>query len=357
MPVTHFVTHQINKDPKQPGAVVTCAELDAFHEDYAAKITAQLRNVFISRAGKRYGEFSVEAPQFKGLTLDWLEDRQPFLSYTQKVTKLFADKFDNTQFEMQGYLAFISEKLADGNRLYVYHLREKTNVAFNDEMSLVETRYIDFSNTGFAMCVDSTALQTSGSKKYVSFSYGRGEKAVQNLFCEFSGFSDTINTEQDTQEFLQIVDEYTKHLPQEQANETRTKVIEFCMEQDKYGAAVEFKSISQELDEEQPEKFEQFVQKKRLENRQQVNVQVDAAAQVVDTVEKTEFIPDRKSLKNYIRFSGKNKDVTLSFSATALGQDVTFNAMSNSLTLTNLPSRLLKQLKQEADFQAEKGAQ
>lgn len=354
MPVTHFITHQINKDPNQPGAMVSCAEHEAFQEDYAAKVMAQLRQVFIARASKRYGEFTPEAPQFKGLTLDWLENKQSFLSYTQRITKLFAEKFDNTQFEMQGYLAFIAEQLADGDRLYVYHLREKSNVAFDQEMSLVETRYIDFSNTGFALCVDTTALQAAGSEKYVSFSYGRGEKAVQNVFCEFCGFSDTINVEQETQEFLQIVDEYTKQLPQDQANETRNKVVEFCMEQDKYGAAVEFKALSQELDETAPEKFEQFVQQKRQEHRQAVAAQTQEA---VVAVEKTEFIPDRKSLKNYIRFSGKNKDVTLSFSATALGQDVTFNANSNSLTLTNLPSRLLKQLKQEAGFQAEKDAQ
>ena len=88
------------------------------------------------------------------------------------------------------------------------------------------------------MCWDTTAWQTGDAKKYLSFSYGRGEKAVQNLFCEFCGFSDTVNVEQETQEFLKIVDAYTQELTEEQANETRTKVGEFCMEQDKYGAAV-----------------------------------------------------------------------------------------------------------------------
>jgi len=196
--------------------------------------------------------------------------------------------------------------------------------------------------------VDTTALQQGDAKKYLSFSYGRGEKALQNLFCEFTGFSDTINVEQETQEFLQIVEAYTKELPEEEANETRTKVVEFCMEQDKYGAAVEFKALSSELDGQAPQKFEQFVQQKRQEIRQANPDQAE-----VEVLEKTEFIPDRKSLKNYIRYSGKNKDVTLSFSAMALGNDVVFDKHTNSLTITNLPTRLLKQLKQEADFQSE----
>ena len=87
------------------------------------------------------------------------------------------------------------------------------------------------------------------------------------------------------------------------------------------------------------------MQQKRQEIRQANPEQAQ-----VEVSEKTEFIPDRKSLKNYIRYSGKNKDVTLSFSAMALGGDVQFNQSNNSLMITNLPARLLKQLKQEADF-------
>lgn len=341
MPVTHFITHEIMKDAKALGATIYCSESDVFQEDYAAKVMAQLRNVFIGRASKRYGEFSPESPQVKGLILDWLESKQSFVSLTQRITKLFSECLDNTQLEISGYLAFMAEQLADGDRFYIYHLREKTNVALNDNKELIETRFIDFSNTGFALCLDATALKQSESKKYMSFSYGRGEKALQNSFVEFSGFSDSVNVEQETQEFLHIVDEYVKALPEQQANETRTKVVDYCMEQDKYGSAVEFKVLSQELNEEQPEAFESFVQQTRKEIRQK-NPDLDST--VIEN--KQEFIPDRKSLKNYVRFSGKNKDVTLSFSAMALGQDVQFNPQEETLVLKNLPTRLLKQLKE-----------
>ena len=123
MPVTHFITHQIDKDPKAPGALVKCSENDHFQEEHAAKVMSQLRNIFIGRASKRYGEFGPEAPQFKGLMLDWLNNKQSFISLTQRLTKLFCEKFDNTQFEVDGYLAFMAEQLADGDRFYVYHIR------------------------------------------------------------------------------------------------------------------------------------------------------------------------------------------------------------------------------------------
>lgn len=344
MPVTHFITHKLEKEAKALGASVVCSESEAFHEEYAAKVMSQLRTIFIGRASKRYGELSTESPQLKGLMRDWLENKQSFVSLTQRITKLFAESLDNTSLEVDGYLAFIAEQLADGDRFYIYLIREKTSVALDDSDGLTQTRFIDFSNTGFSLCLDTSALMQDNSKKYATFSYGRGEKALQNTFVEFSGFTDSVNTEQETQEFLKIVEKYAKQLPEEQANETRSKVVDFCMEQDKYGAAVEFHAISQELDESEPEKFVSFLKQERELSRTSSDGEESGIV-----VEKTEFIPDRKSLKNYVRYSGKNKDVTLSFSAIALGQDIQFNQESETLLLKNLPTRLLKQLKEELE--------
>lgn len=348
MPVTQFITHQINKAGAQDGAKVLFNENQPEVDDYANKVMAQLRSIFIGRAGKRYGRFNPETPQVKALTLDWLNNKQTFLSFSQTLAKYFANHLDNSPLEIEGYIAVIVEEIADGERLYVFHIREKTNVAFNSNMELTETRFIDFSNTGFALCINTDVLKEGEEEKYLSFSYGRGEKALQNAFSEFIGFTDTINVEEETQEFLEIVNKYTKLLSEDQAVETKAKVVEYCMEQDKYGAPVEFKALSQELNEREPERFEKFVIEQREEARRQTpSADVESVAPEI----RNEFIPDRKSLKNYVRYSGKNKDVTLSFSAAVLGDDVKFNANNGSLTLSNLPARLLKQLQQEEAFQ------
>jgi len=348
MPVTHFITHQITKSGPQDGAKVVLSPSEPALDDYANKVMSQLRSIFISRAGKRYGRFNPEAAQVKSLTLDWLQDRQSFLTFSQSLVKYFSTHLDNSPLEMEGYIAIIAEEIADGDRLYIYHLREKTNVALNSNMELTETRFIDFSNTGFALCINTGVLKQDDQEKYLSYSYGRGEKALQNAFSEFIGFTDTINVEQETQEFLNIVNEYTKSLTDAEAVETRAKVVDYCMEQDKYGAPVEFKAISQEINEREPEKFEKFIVEKREQARAQTP-DSEIGSSISEEV-RNEFIPDRKSLKNYVRFSGKNKDVTLSFSAASLGSDVQFNAVNNSLMISNLPARLLKQLQQDKAF-------
>jgi nucleoid-associated protein len=364
MPVTHFVTHQINKEAQKPAAMVTATANEVEVDDYCHLVMSQLKGIFVQRASKRYGCFNPEITGFKGLTLNWLNDQQSFLSWTKKISEQFADTMDNTELEIDGYLAFAKEELADTDKLYIFHLREKSNVCLTADMKLSESRILDFSNTGFGLCIDLTELlkeQEQGKRsleKYFTFSFGRGDKPIQKLFSEYSGFIDTLDTEQETQEFLEIVEEYASTLSEDQSVETKTKVIEYCVEQDKQGEAVEFKTLSGQLDSSAPEKFEQFVALKKRERRQvrprsesTMNDAPEHSTELAhgEEVIKAELIPDRKSLKNYLRYSGKNKEVTLSFAATALGADISFDPAENSLTIKNLPSRLLKQLKPESN--------
>ena len=169
-------------------------------------------SIFVQRASRRYGCFNPEVTRAKSLTLNWLNDQQNFLSWSMKISEQFADMMNNTELEIDGYLAFATEELADTDKLYIFHLREKSNLCLTTDMQLSESRVLDFSNTGFALCIDTSALkieQEEGKRseeKYFTFSFGRGDKAIQKLFCDFTGFIDTLDTEQETQEFLQIVD-------------------------------------------------------------------------------------------------------------------------------------------------------
>lgn len=350
MPITHFITHKIQKAPKQPGAVLEMCEEQVSTNEYAQSVMNQLKGIFIQRASKRYGRFDVDNSTFRALLQNWLADQQSFVSFSQTLAKYYAEKMDMTDLEIEGFLAFIVEELADGQRFYIFHLRERNNLALNANMEIVYTQLIDFSNTGFAMCLDTTEFSANSADEYLTFSFGRGDKAVQNMFMEFCGFTDTVNTEQETKEFLEIVDLYTQTLPDKAAQETRDHILDYCVEQDKHGETVEYEVLSSQLDEQAPKKFQEFVLEKRQEKR--LNQAISAAGEISDNtlgsaLVKNEFIPDRKSLKNYIRFSGKNKDVTLSFAASALGGDIQFDASSDSLVIKNLPARLLKQLKKQ----------
>lgn len=353
MPIVNFITHHITKDSSKPAAILDTMSDAVEIDDTYQQLFNKIKQIFIQRSGKRYGRFSDENLQAKGLTINWLEEKHSFVSWSKKIGQLLSEKLDNTEHEIDGYLLFAQDQLADSDKIYIAHVQEKIDFSISPEGNLQQSTVIDFSNTGFVLCIEQQELLASkveASSEYFTFSYGRGDKPLQNILTEALGFTDTVDTEQETQEFLSIVDEYTEQIAkinEEKAQEAKNIVIDYCMQQDKNGEAVAFKELSHQLDDTAPEKFEAFVAEKRAENRQAPAYASDEDDQVVQQspADKTEFIADRKSLKNYVRYSGRNQDLTISFSSAVLGQDVQFDAVNNTLLLTNLPSRLLNQLK------------
>jgi nucleoid-associated protein len=145
-------------------------------------------------------------------------------------------------------------------------------------------------------------------------------------------FVDTINTAVDTERFMEIVKAYSETLPEETGGNYRKKAIEYCTEQDKMGETVVANEISVVL-------------------KDEVGTgETESLASYMETTQpeaKQEFIPDRKSLKKFMRYTGKSKEVSISFSNDILGKNVNFDPSNESLTITNLPASLLKQLKDE----------
>lgn len=369
MTIRHFVTHQISKDPKEPAAALHCSEQEANFDDehserFYSQATSQLKGILTQRAGKRYGAFHPEVTLMRAQIQDWKGDRQNFMSLTRRLSKYFANSLDNTEFAIDGYLAFIYEELADSDRFYVFHLRRKTSVSINSDMTLSETHYIDFSNTGFGVMINLTDWLVQEEEKYITFSFGRADKPLQNQFGDFMGFTDTLDTAAETEAFLQIVDEFSQNLPAEQSFEYKSKVVDYCIEQDKRGEVVDFTDLADYVEsqmESKPESktgenFSHYIVEKQKERQatqpaltpEQMAEQGSPTSQVAEAI-KTELIPDRKKLKSFIRYSGKNKDISLSFSAAMLEDDVVFDGVNNRLQINKLPESLIKQLKAQND--------
>jgi len=57
----------------------------------------------------------------------------------------------------------------------------------------------------------------------------------------------------------------------------------------------------------------------------------------------------RSSLKNYVRFSGRDKYMSISFSSRLFGDNVVFDANSGELTLKKVPKSLRNQIRRHRD--------
>ena len=364
MGLRHFVTHKISKELQEPAATLLCSEQETDLDNDAvahfyAQTAAQLKGILTQRSGKRYGVFHPEITYARAQIQDWLGERQSFIALTRRLSKHFANALDNTELAVDGYLAFFMEQLAASDRLYIFHLRRKSSVMINTDMTLTETHYLDFSNTGFGLLLNLTDFIADDDSRYVTFSFGRGDKPLQNLFAESFGFTDTLNTAAETEAFLDIVEEFSHTLPPEQGFECKTKVVDYCMEQDLRGEPVKFDELADylaaEVKAEPARAFAHYVVEKQKERLSQQQPRLTpeqlaaSGASMQDVAEaiKTELIPDRKKLRGFVRFSGKNKELSLSFSASLLEKnEVVFDKATNELRFTKLPESLLKQLKE-----------
>jgi nucleoid-associated protein len=360
MALRFFITHQISKAGNDPAAKLNCSVLEGNADEgalapYYEQAASQLKGILMQRSGKCYGVFSDEQPSVRGLIKNWQRDSLSFQSFSKRLTEHLSATLDNSKFEIDGYLAYFYETLADYDKLYVFHLRHKVSVSVGADMSLTESRYIDFSNTGFGICINLTDWQQDSDSKYITFSYGRGDKPLQNHMSASIGFTDTLNTQAETEEFLSIVDQYSQTLPEEQRFEYKAKVVDYCMEQDLRGDPVVFHELADHLaaeTESQPaEVFSNFIIEKKKQTRQQQsdNSGLTPEQQAASSNEgtpaiKDELIPDRKQLRGFIRYSGKNKDLSISFSANLMGEAIEFDADKKRLIVNTIPDSLLKQL-------------
>jgi nucleoid-associated protein len=65
---------------------------------------------------------------------------------------------------------------------------------------------------------------------------------------------------------------------------------------------------------------------------------------------KPDFIPHAGQIRSYVRISGRNDSLSMSFASECLGREIEYDAEKDVLTITNLPpslkARLIKHLKE-----------
>ena len=331
MSIKHAIVHQLFRNSTTSEMQLSDQELDA--SSLLTDLFTGMKTAFYNRTSKQYGQFSEESGHFKALTGQWAAQSVGFVTLTQQIMKQFQLEIEQAELDFEGHWLFLVEELEQGEFFWFFHLKHRYGVSLTHDQQLSDSRLIDFSKMGFGGYVDMAALNEQ-AQKYLTVSFGFGERQLQALLLDCVNFVDTINTAVDTERFMEIVKAYSETLPQEKGANYRKKAIEYCSEQGKLGETVVANEISVVLSD---------------------DVGTDTSESLIhymDTTQpeaKREFIPDRKSLKKYQRYTGKSKEVSISFTNDSLGSAVSFDPERETLTISQLPATLLKQLKEAMD--------
>ncbi|VUD67502.1 Nucleoid-associated protein YejK [Thalassocella blandensis] len=331
MPFTHLIAHRIERgSPSSPSNVTLRSDeipLDGRSEEFAR----ELKQAYIKKLGKIFGRFTDDigsCPLPAWLT-QHLEEKSTFASFSQQFVKHFVSALDNSEEVASGYLVFAYEKLEGTDTLFLFWLMSSTAQQFDNDFDLSLVSFLDVNGITLAARLNIAEWQSGDSNSYLGFLPWRGEKDFSDVLLNAIGFTDKRDCKAETEAFLEVVDAYTSNEPEEKAPETRAKVVEYCLEQDKLGKPVEIKELSAFVDEDDHKRFAAFVTKEKPEFKQPL-------------------IPDKAQLRNYIRISGRNELMSMSFASNCLGETVVYDPDNDSLTIKNIPSalksRLLKHL-------------
>lgn len=295
------------------------------------ELAYEFKTQFIRKGGKSYGRFSSDIGEhpFPAWLQDYRQERLSFSSLTHKAMQQFVQLLTNTESPIDSQVFFVEENIEAGQHLFVYILEHQSGLYLDGDINLCDSVYLDTANFTLAAKINLSDWDAGDSATYLTLMRSRGDKDVADAFANMVGFSDKHDVKNDTAEFLNAVEHFTKTLDEPTAKITRTRVADYCLEQNKAGKPVIIQELSHSLAAEiksyPPEIFTRYVETQKPEI-------------------KPEFIPHAGQVRSFVRISGRNESLSMSFASECLGKEIEYDAENGVLTIKNLPQSLKAQL-------------
>ena len=231
----------------------------------------------------------------------------------------------NSELQHPWHLWFIIEHSGDDQFIYLFLLKhdESHHIAAQQIVTLGGT--VQPSRLHYAAKVSLAEWQSDQSKTYLSYLTPKNQHPITVAWNALIGFAEGADRAAQTEEFLTVLERYAEALPPDKERDYRARVIDYCLDQDRAGEPVEIKSLSRRVDEDAPEALLNFL-----------TTHIDEPAPAL--------YADRKQLKRYTRFFGRDNDLSIGFSTLMLGRNIIYDESTETLTIRAIPKSLKLQL-------------
>ncbi|MCW9089317.1 MAG: nucleoid-associated protein [Gammaproteobacteria bacterium] len=326
MPLKHAIAHRIksNTDGK---VELTLREQELPLEGASETLLNKLKSSFLARISREHGSFNPEgaiSPLQQGLEA-FLGDKQDFAAMSAGLLQWFKQQLGENKVALDAHLLLFVEHSFDHHLFHLFVAGRSESLSLNEELAIIPSFGIDTGPSLFAIKVDLAEWRERKDYAYLSLLPPRGNQPLGELFTQLTGFSNGLNKQEATLAFLEGVESYARQLPEERVDDYRNRVVEYCMEREQQDAPVQLRSLAESMEE----------------------IDVDSFVRAVagdDSGDAPEIRLDRRSLRRYVKFTGREKDLAISFNSYQLNKRVHYDAKSDTLSINGLPSALRKQL-------------
>ncbi|PIP80693.1 MAG: nucleoid-associated protein NdpA [Gammaproteobacteria bacterium CG22_combo_CG10-13_8_21_14_all_40_8] len=328
MSLKHCIIHKIERLQPAADVVVTLADGELDVQGSIFSLYEQLRVRYMRSAQKRYGHFDPEqsANPLPGLIKDHLSEKSTFVSLTKGIMAQMKSSYEKVDEPFSAHVLIAMTEVNLRPELYIFWVNHEEVMQISSDLKVSNTRYINTSKIQFVAKVKLDDFADNETQRYLSVYTNRGNKDLTQAFLHFCGFVAGVDMAKETAEFLQIVDQFSEEIPPETVLTYKDKLLEYCVEQDKVGMPVVLDELSQLINEDEPEHFSRFVSQQQTEPQ-------------------AEFYTDRSCLKKYLRYYGRDKNLSISFSSNMFGHQIHYNNDADILTIKQIPKSLKAQIK------------
>jgi len=326
MPITDLITHHITCQPDADTTLRLGTAL-VTADDRAAALVDALKSSFFSRLTREHGSFASEddpAPLPRELEA-FSKQQQGFVALTTRLMEQWKTLLgqDNQPFDAD--VICFAEQNGEHHVFYLLVAGHKTAFTVSADLAIESTQYLDLGPALFGIKVDLHEWLKAKHYAYLSFVPPRGNRALADSFTALTGFTAGLDKTDSTEAFLTGVEAFAKQVEPEQVDSYRNQVVDYCAHQEQRDAPVNLHELSRSVEGIDGDRFSRFMADYTPER--------DEA-----------LMMDRRSLRRYVKFTGREKDLAISFSSSQLNSRVHYNPDKDTLSIDGIPRALRDQL-------------
>jgi len=331
MPIVHSVIHLIEKRPDGSASKLHLRDTEFADSAPLENLLADLSLSYNAKQGKVWGFFQKEsgAYPFSGWLSQYLREEMDFLAFSKQAVEHLQKLMDESNLSVGGHVLIAHYRQGMTDYLLIALLHHSEGVAVSDALEVTAARHLDLSQLHLAARINLSEWQgNADSKQYLSFIKGKNGKKVSDYFRDFIGCEEGIDPTGETRTLLKAFSDFVEdgELSEEMAREKTDTLIDYASSQAKLGEKIALDELSGLLDENNPRAFYEHIRHKDY----------GLSAQIP---------PDKRTLNQFRRFTGRGEGLSISFEAHLLGSKVEYDESQDCLIIRELPTQLKDQLK------------
>ena len=330
MPIRHCIVHLIDKKPDGSPAVLHARDSELATSQAMENLLADLNESYNAKQGKAWGLFHEEsgAYPFSGWLKAYLDGEQDFTAFSRQAVEHLQKLMEESNLSTGGHVLFAHYQQGMTDYLAIALLHHSEGVAVTDALDVTPAKHLDLGQLHLAARINISEWRNNpASRQYISLIKGKNGRRASDYFRDFIGCQEGVDAPSETRTLLKAFSDFveSEDLAEDQAREKTSALVGYATAQARLGAPITLEELSGLIDEDRPKAFFDHIRNK-------------------DYGLSPEIPPDKRTLNQFRRFTGRTEGLSISFDSHLLGSKVEFDGDRDTLTIRNLPAQLKDQI-------------